>query len=51
MGRKSHSHTLSVWTNGVRVGRWTIPARGDMQLQYDNDWVKADVGRKSRGNR
>ena len=45
MGRKSHSHTLSVWTNGVRVGRWTIPARGDMQLQYDNDWVKADVGR------
>jgi len=45
MGRKSHSRSLSIWTNGVRVGRWTIPARGDMQLQYDDDWVKADVGR------
>lgn len=45
MGRKSHSRALSIWTNGVRVGRWTIPARGDMQLQYDDDWVKADVGR------
>jgi serine/threonine-protein kinase HipA len=45
MGRKSHSRSLSIWTNGVRVGRWTLPARGDMQLQYDDDWVKADVGR------
>jgi len=45
MGRKSHSRSLSIWTNGMRVGRWTLPARGDMQLQYDDDWIKADVGR------
>lgn len=45
MGRRSHSRSLSVWANGVRVGRWTIPARGDMQFQYDADWVGADVGR------
>lgn len=44
MGRKSHGRALSIWTNGRRVGRWTLPARGEMQLQYD-DWVKADIGR------
>jgi len=31
--------------NGVRVGRWTIPVRGEMKLQYDVDWVGADIGR------
>lgn len=45
MGRKSHSRSLSIWANGVRVGRWTLPARGDMQLQYDPDWINANVGR------
>lgn len=45
MGRRSHSRSLSIWTNGVRVGRWTILARGEMELQYDVDWVGADVGR------
>jgi serine/threonine-protein kinase HipA len=45
MGRKSHSRSLSIWTNGLRVGVWTIPARGEMQLQYDADWVKSDAGR------
>jgi hypothetical protein len=44
MGRKSHSCSLSIWTNGMRVGRWTLPARGDMQPRYDDDWIKADVG-------
>ena len=28
MGRRSHSRSPSIWTNGVRVGRWTIPTRG-----------------------
>lgn len=45
MGRPSHSRSLSIWTNGVRVGRWTIPARGEMELRYDADWVGADIGR------
>jgi len=45
MGRRSHSRSLSVWTNGVRVGSWTLPARGDIQFQYDADWVSAEVGR------
>lgn len=45
MGRPSYSRSLSIWTNGVRVGRWTIPARGEMELHYDPDWLDADIGR------
>jgi serine/threonine-protein kinase HipA len=45
MGRKSHSQSLSIWSNGQRVGLWTIPARGDMQLQYDPGWQASDYGR------
>ncbi|CAB3700513.1 Serine/threonine-protein kinase HipA [Achromobacter denitrificans] len=45
MGRRSHSRSLSIWTNGIHVGRWTIPARGERELQYDANWVGADIGR------
>lgn len=45
MGRKSHSQGLSIWFNGKRVGLWTIPARGEMQLQYDPDWQATELGR------
>lgn len=45
MGRRSHGRSLSIWANGVRVGRWTIPARGEMELQYDADWMASDIGR------
>lgn len=45
MGRKSHSQSLSIWSNGQRVGLWTIPARGDMQLQYDPGWQASELGR------
>lgn len=45
MGRPSHSKSVSIWTNGVRIGRWTITRRGAGELQYDAAWVDADVGR------
>ena len=45
MGRKSHHRTLSIWANGVRVGRWTISPRGPMELAYDADWMSAEAGR------
>lgn len=45
MGRKSHSQSLSIWSNGQRVGLWTIPSRGDMQLQYDAGWQASELGR------
>jgi serine/threonine-protein kinase HipA len=45
MGRRSNSQTLALWANGERVGRWTITARGDMELQYDPAWRVSPVGR------
>lgn len=45
MGRKSHSRSLSVWSNGERVGTWTIPARGPAQFLYDTAWRASAVGR------
>jgi len=45
MGRPSHSRSLGIWANGVRVGRWTLTGRGDAELQYDPVWVNSDIGR------
>ncbi|MBS0452746.1 MAG: type II toxin-antitoxin system HipA family toxin [Proteobacteria bacterium] len=45
MGRPSHSQSLGLWSNGERVGRWTIPGRGDMELRYEDSWVRSEVGR------
>jgi serine/threonine-protein kinase HipA len=45
MGRPSHSRTLSVWTNGQRVGRWTFNRRGEHSLQYDSEWMNSPAGR------
>jgi serine/threonine-protein kinase HipA len=45
MGRKSHSRSLSVWSNGERVGTWTIPPRGETQFLYDRSWRESAVGR------
>lgn len=45
MGRKSGSQTLGLWANGERMGRWTVTARGDMELQYDDAWVRSPRGR------
>ena len=45
MGRRSHSRTLSVWTNGQRVGTWTFNRRGEHSLQYDTEWMSSAAGR------
>lgn len=45
MGRKSRSRSQSVWSNGERVGTWTIPARGEMRFIYDQAWMASPVGR------
>jgi serine/threonine-protein kinase HipA len=45
MGRPSHSRTLSVWTNGQRVGTWTFNRRGEHSLQYDSQWMGSPAGR------
>jgi serine/threonine-protein kinase HipA len=46
MGRKSHAKALSLWANGQRVGTWRIPTRGEMELQYDEAWMKSELGRQ-----
>ena len=45
MGRPSHSRTLSVWTNGQRVGTWTFNRRGEHNLLYDAEWMRSPAGR------
>ena len=45
MVRQSRSQTLVLWANGERVGRWTIHARGDMELQYEAAWLTSPLGR------
>ena len=45
MSRPSRSRSLSVWTNGRRVGLWTTPSRGDVEFTYDAAWMDSDVGR------
>jgi serine/threonine-protein kinase HipA len=39
------SRTLAVWANGVRVGLWHLPSRGNMEFQYDEAWLQADEAR------
>lgn len=45
MGRRSHSQTLHLWANGDYVGRWTINANGNSELQYDATWCGSPRGR------
>lgn len=45
MGRPSNGRSLGLWANGVHVGRWTVPTRGDMELRYDEAWVNDARGR------
>jgi serine/threonine-protein kinase HipA len=45
MGRKSRARALSVWINGKLAGEWRIPARGDVEFQYDPAWVESEEGR------
>ena len=45
MGRRSHSQTLHLWANGDHVGRWTVNANGQSELQYDSAWQRSPRGR------
>lgn len=45
MVRRSRTQSLALWANGVRVGRWTVGARGEMELLYDPGWRSSALGR------
>lgn len=38
-------NTLAVWTNGERVGHWSI-ADGEHRFQYDDAWLASPAGRR-----
>ena len=44
-GRRSRARALSAWVNGLRVGEWHVPARGEMSFHYDESWRLSDEGR------
>lgn len=45
MGRRSHTQTLGLWMNGVRVGTWRMAPHSPDTLQYDPNWVQSREGR------
>jgi serine/threonine-protein kinase HipA len=45
MARALRTRELALWANGVRVGTWRLPARGAMELEYDDAWVAAAEAR------
>lgn len=45
MGRRSHTQALSLWSNGIRVGEWSVLPDGSAQLRYDQEWVHSNKGR------
>ncbi|HLA71495.1 MAG TPA: type II toxin-antitoxin system HipA family toxin [Steroidobacteraceae bacterium] len=45
MARAARLRELGVWANGVRVGTWRLPARGAMELEYNDAWVAATESR------
>lgn len=45
MGRRSHARALNIWMNGQLVGEWRLPARGPMELLYDEGWKRSPEAR------
>jgi serine/threonine-protein kinase HipA len=39
MARPSKRRVLGVWLNGIRVGTWSIDARGVHEFRYDDSWL------------
>ena len=44
-GRPRLQRTLAVWTNGHRVGRWSVGNHGGHSLSYERDWIESAQGR------
>ena len=45
MARPPKTSTLNVWVNGKLAGQWRVPARSEMELQYEKSWVDSEEGR------
>lgn len=44
-GRPRLQRTLGVWTNGHRVGHWSMGSQGGHSLTYERAWVESPQGR------
>ena len=44
-GRPRLQRTLGVWTNGHRVGRWSVGSQGGHALVYERAWIESAQGR------
>jgi serine/threonine-protein kinase HipA len=40
-GRPKRARSLAVWMNVVRVGTWSLPARGPQEFSYDEAWLRS----------
>ena len=40
-GRPTRARSLAVWMNGVRIGTWSLPARGAQEFSYDEAWLRS----------
>jgi len=40
-GRPTLARSLAVWMNGVRMGTWSLPARGPQEFSYDEAWLRS----------
>lgn len=45
MARPATSHTLSIWMNGLLVGRWTAAPRQPQQFSYADEWLRSKAAR------
>jgi serine/threonine-protein kinase HipA len=45
VGRPRLQRSLGVWTNGHRVGRWSVGSQGGHSLTYERDWIESPQGR------
>lgn len=44
-GRPRLQRALAVWTNGHRVGRWSVGSQGGHSLTYERAWIESAQGR------
>jgi serine/threonine-protein kinase HipA len=44
-GRPRLQRALGVWTNGHRVGRWSVGSQGGHSLTYERAWIESPQGR------
>ena len=45
MGRRSKTHALKIWMNGILVGTWTVKPSGQCEFVYASNWLGSPSAR------